>query len=150
MKRYPIRVAKYAAYLVVLFFVIYVMLMAFGSAAPMEVLWSTSQGYMMIGAVVVFALMYPFFGFTKKRLTFNAAERVEDVERIMGLCGFERVEADIHGSDDMVFAATTTSKRLLMMYEDRIEITTVDGLSSIEGNRKEVVRAAFRMGTYIG
>ena len=50
----------------------------------------------------------------------------------------------------MLFEATSTAKKLTMMWEDQVEITTdADGVSYIEGNRKEVVRAAFRMGTYI-
>lgn len=150
MKRYPIRAAKYAVYLIILFFILFAMLRAFGSASPIDVLWSTSRGLMFLGVVVIFALLYPFFGFTRKRLTFNAASRAEDVERIMAMCGFKRIDAENHGADHMLFEATSTAKKLTMMWEDQVEITTdADGDSYIEGNRKEVVRAAFRMGTYI-
>lgn len=150
MKRYPIRAAKYAVYLIILFFILFALLRAFGSASPIDVLWSTSRGLMFLGVVVIFALLYPFFGFTRKRLTFNAALRAEDVERIMAMCGFKRIDAENHGADHMLFEATSTAKKLTMMWEDQVEITTdADGVSYIEGNRKEVVRAAFRMGTYI-
>lgn len=149
MKRYPIRAAKYAVYLIILFFILFALLRAFGSASSMSVLWTTSRGLMFLGVVIVFALLYPFFGFTRKRLTFDAASRVEDVERVMAMCGFKRIEADSYGADDMLFQADTTAKKVTMMWEDKVEITTVDGISYIEGNRKEVVRAAFRMGTYI-
>lgn len=150
MKRYPIRAAKYAVYLIILFFVLFALLRAFGSASPMSVLWSTSRGFLFLGVVVVFALLYPFFGFTRKRLTFNAASRVEDVERVMAMCGFKRIDPQNHGAGDMLFAAASTAKKVAMMWEDKVEITTDgDGVSYIEGNRKEVVRAAFRMGTYI-
>ena len=150
MKRYPIRAAKYAVYLIILFFILFALLRAFGSASPIDVLWSTSRGLMFLGVVVIFALLYPFFGFTRKRLTFNAASRAEDVERIMAMCGFKRIDAENHGADHMLVEATSTAKKLTMMWEDQVEITTdADGVSYIEGNRKEVVRAAFRMGTYI-
>ena len=150
MKRYPIRAAKYAVYLIILFFILFALLRAFGSASHIDVLWSTSRGLMFLGVVVIFALLYPFFGFTRNRLTFNAASRAVDVERIMAMCGFKRIDADNHGADHMLFEATSTAKKLTMMWEDQVEITTdADGVSYIEGNRKEVVRAAFRMGTYI-
>lgn len=150
MKRYPIRAAKYAVYLIILFFILFALLRAFGSASPMNVLWTTSRGLMFLGVVVVFALLYPFFGFARKRLTFDAASRVEDVERVMAMCGFQRIEADTHSANDMLFAATSTAKKAAMMWEDKVEIVTdADGISYIEGNRKEIVRAAFRMGTYI-
>ncbi len=150
MKRYPIRAAKYAVYLIILFFILFALLRAFGSASPMSVLWTTSRGLMFLGVVVVFALLYPFFGFTRKRLTFNAAERADDVERIMAMCGFKRIGSETRPADDMLFEAASTAKKVAMMWEDQVRITTdADGVSFIEGNRKEVVRAAFRMGTYI-
>ena len=150
MKRYPIRAAKYAVYLIILFFILFAVMRAVGSSSPMSVLWTTSRGLMFLGVVIVFALLYPFFGFTRKRLTFDAASRVEDVERVMAMCGFKRVEAETHGANDMVFEANSKAKKVTMMWEDRIEITTdAGGVSYIEGNRKEAVRAAFRMGTYI-
>lgn len=150
MKRYPIRAAKYAVYLIILFFILFGVMRAVGSASPIDVLWTSSRGLMFLGVVVVFALLYPFFGFTRKRLTFNAAAKVDDVERIMAMCGFKRVEADGFGADHMLFEAVTTGKKVLMMWEDRMEIITDErGASWIEGNRKEAVRAAFRMGTYI-
>ena len=151
MNRYPIRAAKYALYLIVLFFVLFALMRALGyGAASLDILWTTSRGWLFLGVVVVFALLYPFFGFTRRRLTFNAASRVEDVERVMAQCGFRRIEADTHGADDSLFAAASTGKKVTMMWEDRIEITTdANGISYIEGNRKEAVRAAFRLGTFI-
>lgn len=150
MKRYPIRAAKYAVYLIILFFILFALLRAFGSASPVSVLWTTSRGLMFLGVVVIFALLYPFFGFTRKRLTFDAAKRVEDVERVMAMCGFRRIDAENHGAGDMLFQAESTAKKIAMMWEDKVEITTdSNGISYIEGNRKEVVRAAFRIGTYI-
>lgn len=150
MKRYPIRAAKYAVYLTLLFFILFALMRAFGSSSSMSILWTTSRGLMFLGVVIVFALLYPFFGFTKKRLTFNAASRVDDVERVMAMCGFKRIETETRGPGDMLFAAASTAKKVILMWEDQIEITTdADGISYIEGNRKEAVRAAFRMGTYI-
>lgn len=150
MKRYPIRAAKYAVYLIILFFILFALMRAFGSASSIDILWTTSRGWMFLVVVVIFALLYPFFGFTQKRLSFNAASRAEDVERIMAMCGFKRIDAENHGADRMLFEAASTAKKITMMWEDKIEIITdADGASFISGNRKEVVRAAFRMGTYI-
>lgn len=148
MKRYPIRAAKYAVYLILLFFVLLGILQLVGSSTSLTVLWAQPmRGMMLLGAVVVFALLYPFFGFTKKRLTFDASQRREDVDRVMAMCGFKPAEGAT--PEHLVFEAMAMSKRVTMMFEDKIEINTTDGVSYMEGNRKEVVRAYFRMGTYI-
>lgn len=99
-------------------------------------------------AILAFSLLYPFFGYTKKRLTFSAADKVAEVEKIMTMCGFIRTSGDAR---NMEFRAATQSKRWMLMFEDRIVVRTdMDGVSEIEGIRKEVVKAYFRMGTYIG
>lgn len=150
MKRYGIRAAKYAVFLVLLFVVMFTVMRAVGSGVTWEALWHSSRRWMMIGAVVFFALLYPFFGYTRRRLTFRAAERADEVERVMGMCGFRRIDAEHYGDDRMLFQADSVVKRISLMGEDRIEITTgADGGSYIEGNRKEVVKAAFRLGTYM-
>ncbi|MCH5305524.1 MAG: hypothetical protein J1E79_03500 [Rikenella sp.] len=150
MHRYGIRAMKYALFLVILFFVLFGVMRAFGSVASWDLIWHSERKWMLLGAVVFFALLYPFFGYTRRRLTFRADKRAAEVERVMEMCGFRRIETDTHGPDAMLFEAEGAVKRAALMWEDRIEITTdPEGASYIEGNRKEVVKAAFRLGTYI-
>lgn len=152
MKRYPIRAAKYILYFVILFMILFGFLQLVGyTSLSMESLVTSYRGLMLVGVILVFSLLYPFFGFTKRRLTFDAAKRAEDVTNIMAMCGFKRIPSeDDPENKHMIFEAASTGKRVAMMFEDKIEITTdADGASYIEGHRKEVVRAYFRMGTYI-
>lgn len=145
--RYLIRAAKYAVQLVVLFVVLFFLMKVFSGS---QIGWETflsSRGVLISVVIVVFALLYPFFGFAKKTLTFNAELKVSEIENVMKLCGFTRIKGD--DGQQMLFRAETQSKRLMMLYEDVITITTLDGVSVIEGNRKEVFRCYFRMGTFI-
>lgn len=147
MNRYPIRVAKYIVYLSVLFLIIFSFMNAVGGTkVPLDTMFTSSRGLWMFVVVFVFALLYPFFGFVKKTLTFDAAQRVEDTERVMLMCGYKRISGE---ADALVFRADSSMKRLLLMYEDTITITTVDGLTTMAGPRKEVVKASFRMTTFV-
>lgn len=150
MKRYWIRAVKYALFLMILFVGLYGLMQVFGMGVSLETILSSDRWWKFVAVVVGFALVYPFLGYVRRRLTFRAADRVEDVERVMGMCGFRRVEAEEDGSNRMVFRAEGAMKRASLMWEDRIVITSDGvGASWIEGNRKEAVRAAYRMGTFI-
>lgn len=147
MNRYPIRAAKYAVQLIVLFFVLFLLMNAFSTVKVGFDIFFSQRGILICVVIVVFALLYPFFGFAKKSLTFNAEQKASEVENVMKMCGFTRI--DQGQSDKMLFKAETQTKRLMMLYEDVITITTTDGVSVIDGHRKEVFRCYFRMGTYI-
>lgn len=148
MNRYGIRAAKYVLQLTILFVVFYSVLNLVGySKSPISLLWQTNAGGMMIGIIIFFALIQPFLGYTKKTLVFDANQRKEDVDRVMGMCGYIKVSET---ADQMIFRGSTTSKRLMHMFEEAITITTIDGLSVMQGPRKEVVKIYFRMGTFIG
>ncbi|MEG0724673.1 MAG: hypothetical protein RR485_01375 [Mucinivorans sp.] len=150
MKKYPIRAAKYVVYLAILFVLIFALMNALGGVeVPFSTLFTTTRGWMVLLVVVVFALFYPFFGFTSKTLTFDAAKKTEEVVNVMTMCGYTQLDERESYPSRMTFRAEGKLKRMMLMYEDQIEITTVDGLSKISGPRKEVVKAAFRMGTFI-
>lgn len=147
-KTYLRRAGKYVIYLAVLLVLIFTImdLLNLSKVPLMEVLKSERSLY-LFAVVVIFALLQPFMGYVKKRLTFDARKNVEEVERVMGLCGYVRVE-DVDGA--MVFRVQGAIKRLTLVYEDAIVITTdSDDLSLMSGPRKEVVKAAFRMTTFV-
>lgn len=147
MNRYIIRASKYALQLVILFFVIYLLMSLLSvNSVGLDVLLG-SKGLWILGVIIIFSLLYPFFGFTTKTLNFNATENVEKVENVMEMCGFKRVESD--NDNYMIFRADSIAKRISMMYEDKLIIKTQNNISTIEGNRKETFKASFRMGTYI-
>lgn len=148
MKRYPIRVAKYVLQLTVLFIVFFSVLhfAGYGNTTLTEI-FSSQRGLLMLGVIIVFALLQPFFGYTKKRLLFDVDKRSEDLDRVLAMCGYAKV-----GEQDGVktYRAITFSKKLILMFEDEITVTTVDEISEMAGPRKEIVKAYFRMNTFIG
>ncbi|MEG1608050.1 MAG: hypothetical protein RR931_04630 [Mucinivorans sp.] len=147
MKLYLIRVVKYILQLVVLFFVMYGLLLAFGSSeVPLSEMFASYRGYVLVGAVLFFAILQPFFGFTTKALTFDASNRTEELDRVMNMCGYKRVGGT---PQSLVYRAEGLPKKLATMWEDQVTVTTSDGLSLMNGPRKEVVKAVFRTGTYI-
>ena len=146
MKRYPIRVLKYAIQLTVLLLIIFILMRALGQTTMQVQDMATSRGLMMLAAVVFFALIYPFFGFAKRTLTFDASKNVETVDKALNIGGFKRIDDD---PANLVYQAGTPTKRLLMMYEDTITVKTEDGISVIEGMRKDVVKAYLRMDIYL-
>ena len=146
MKRYPIRVIKYAIQLLILLILIFIIMKALGYASlPVQSLIN-SRGLMLLAIVVFFALFYPFFGFVKRPLSFDASKNLEAVDKALNMGGFKRVNDDLN---NIIYQANTPLKRLFMMYEDNITIKTEDGVSVIEGMRKDVVKAYLRMDIYL-
>lgn len=149
MERYAIRAAKYAVYLVILLVVLLsVMNLIQSGGLPLDEMLFSTRGLMLLAVVVVFALIYPFFGFTKRTLTFDASKKVDDVKNVMSMCGFAPTADST--AEVQKFRAVAKSKKMVLMYEDEIVIATVNGLSTINGARREVVKASFRFSTYIG
>ncbi len=148
MKQYIRRAVKYVIYFTLLALGVFALLNVTGySTTTLPQLVQSSRGWSLWAVIGGFSLVYPLIGFARRRLSFNAGARIEDVERIMGMCGFKKISGD---GDRMIFRARSWVKRLSMVFEDRLEITTDGrGASYISGHRGEVVRAAFRMGTYI-
>lgn len=148
MNTYLARAGKYAAFLVLLFFVILMFMDAIGyTRVPVREMFTGRRSMVLLGVVIFFALLYPFMGFTKRRLTFNAVDRQAEALQVMALCGYQLKPGST--PELMVFETVSKVKKFVLFYEGPVTITTTDGISYIEGNRKEVVRAYFRMGTYI-
>ncbi|MFI3294474.1 MAG: hypothetical protein R3Y19_00460 [Rikenellaceae bacterium] len=145
MKRYLIRFLKYIVYFVLLLGAMLLIMNSFGDTISFEA-YKGERGLMLIGAIIFFSLIYPFIGFTRKTLTVNASNRVEEVERILAMCGYKRVNAD---NENMEFEGASFSKKLITMWEDKVTITTQDGVSVIVGSRKEIVKIAYRITSYL-
>lgn len=147
-KTYIRRAGKYVIYLTVLLVLIFtIMDLLKLSEVPFTEVIKSERAIYLLAVVVVFALLQPFMGYVKKRLTFDARKNVEEVERIMTMCGYTRI-ADVDGA--MVFRINSVIKRVALVYEDAITISTdSDDLSTMIGPRKEVVKAAFRMTTFV-
>lgn len=151
MKRYPIRAAKYLVYLVALFVIMYVVMMSAGATAIrpelLGIFFASTQGLLLIGAVILLSLLYPFFGFDKRTLVFSVDEQYDNVIKVMELCGY-KLEKEEDGR--MIFKSTNQVKRLISLYEDRVEIDKTGEFGAvISGPRKEVVKMVYRFSTFI-
>lgn len=149
LSTYFIRAGKYIIQFIILLFVM-ISLMSLLSKNPTSNMFETlftTRGLLLWGVVLLFSLTYPFFGFVKRTLTFDATKHAQDVDKVMEMCGFVKL-SDADGVT--IYRAKNVTKKLVMLYEDKITITTVDGLSTIEGFRKEVVKASMRFNTFIG
>lgn len=148
MKTYFVRAGKYLIFLTVLLFAIYYLMnMLGGVAMPVEGLFESSRGYLVIAILLFFAAVHPYMGYVKRSLVFDASKKVDEVVNVMSMCGYTRTNAG--DATSMTFRATTKTKRMIMLGEDEISITTTNELSTMSGPRKEVVRASFRFTTFI-
>lgn len=148
MKTYIIRAAKYAIYLILLLVIIFTLMNSLTkNQTSFADLFTTSRGIYMAFVVLIFAAIYPMMGYVKRTLVFDASQKVDEVVNVMSLSGYARTDAGDAAA--MTFRAVGKMKRLSLMGEDQITITTTEGLSTIAGPRKEVVRVSFRFTTFI-
>lgn len=149
LSTYFIRVGKYVVQLAVLLFLMIGLMNIFngGNQNNFEV-FTQNSSYLLWCVVGVFSLAYPFFGFAKKTLTFDVAKNIEEVDKVLEMNGFVKISDN---ENVTTYQAKSVLKKFMMMYEDKITITTdQDNVSVIEGARKEVVKATMRFNTFIG
>ena len=149
MKKYIIRTLKYILQFIVMFFVLFTILHLTGyikNEIDYHQVFVSTNGVLLVCFVLIFALAYPKFGFIKRTLTFNALLHKDEIVNIMQMCGYELVNSD---ETTMTFRARGVIKKTTLLFEDEIVISTIDSLSTIEGPRKEAVKASFRFETYI-
>lgn len=151
--RYLIRAVKYLLLLSVLY-VALVWAMYLIGAEPQIDPWlqieahlRSDAGRKMVVVFVVLAALYPRFGFMRKRIEGYAPER--DSERLtnaMAVYGYKLAERR-EGVE--VYRAEGVAKRFTLMWEDRIEVRTVDGALEMRGIRRMVARIAYQLEAYI-
>ncbi len=140
------RFIKYIIYLVVVACIIYLIMSQFYTNIDIDQLIS-SRGLWMVAVVIFFSAVQPFFGYSSKLLTCDAQKHNEQVVNVMAMCRYKLVE---NRDGIMTFRANSTFHRLTLLGEDTITIDNrEDGLSTMRGPRREVVKAAFRIGTYV-
>lgn len=146
MERYPIRVVKYFVYLTVLLSVVLGIFYLIDANSISFNEMKTTRGLLMFGVIFILVLLHPVMGYVKKTLVFDANQKGDEVDKVMNMCGYTKI---LDTPQTKQYRATTLFKRLNHMFEDQITITTADEVSIMTGPRKDVVRAYFRMGTFI-
>ena len=105
------------------------------------------MGRVMVVAFVVLAALYPLFGFMRMRIEAMDLER-DGVRLInaMQVYGYRLVE-EVDGVK--VFRADSFLGRLAAMWEDRIEVSVVDGVVELRGLRRTVARVGYQLRAYM-
>lgn len=107
----------------------------------------TQRGHYMIVGFVTLAAFYPLFGYMRSRV--DDCHIVEDRVRIdnaMRLFGFRIVE---ESAECLVYRAEGIIHRLSLVFEDRIEVHSVEGGVELRGVRRAVARVALQLKAYI-
>lgn len=147
------RAAGYFVKLIVLVAVLYLLLFVTGTARVsagyfLGELFATPRGLMLIGALAVLSACYPIFGYVSRRMQ---ADLKEDRMRIVSAFhadGFI-LEKEQEG-EWMTFRAGGLFRRIWLTFDDRVTVRSCgEGRVEIEGLRKTVVTAQFRINTYM-
>lgn len=149
MKTYLIRSLKYLLWLVILFVAIFTIMSLTGTSreGALSEIFTTRRGVMMLCMIVVLALLYPRFGFTRRDVRANMPADRDTLIETFRESGFA-LRDETPGR--MVFRAATGFKRLMLLWEDTITVESDDKYIALEGIRKEVVRLEFRLKPRLG
>lgn len=151
MKSYLIRSAKYFVALCVLCMAIVALNLATGfSVLTLDeylfVMLHTPRGLLMAAAIVVLALFYPKFGFGARKVAGDVEEERQQILNALRATGFS-----LRGEEEgvMTFRADNLLKRAAMLWEDEIKVSQYGQWIVLEGNRRGVVRAQYRLASYM-
>lgn len=151
--RYVIRAVKYLIYLGVLLSAFLWLLTTIDPNIKMSA-WDyavykfgTTDGYLMLGALVLLAALYPLFGYMRKVV--DKCDVEVDKLRInnaMNLYGFHYVgcKDGVH-----IYRATGILRRLMLRFDDRIELRQVGSSVEFYGMRSQVARVVFQLQGYL-
>ena len=144
MKTHIVRAVKYLIWLALLFTLVFALMISTGTSRvgageALHELFGSSRGMLMIATIVVLALLYPRFGFTRRSVRADLKADRERILQTLHTSGYSLV-AESEGT--MIFRASSPLKRALLLWDDGESIT-------LDGIRKEVVRAEFRLKSFL-
>ena len=151
-KTYIVRALKYLVWLVLLFMLVFTLMALTGTSRAgagdlFAELFGTSRGAVMIAVIVVLALLYPRFGFTRRTLRASLAA---DRDLIVGVFAGNGFAPVAESGSEIRFRAASPPKRALLLWEDTITVTAAGDTIVIDGIRKEAVKAEFRLRSQLG
>ena len=149
--RYFVRSLKYFCALCVLLAVIMAFNLGTGIASltfeeTLYVMFHTPRGALLPVAVVVLAAFYPKFGFLKRRIEGDVVKHRTQIVNAMLAAGYSlRSEAE----GVMHFRTDSPVQRIATLFGDEVTVRQEDGCILLEGSRRGVARAAYRLDAYI-
>lgn len=150
MKRYIIRSVKYFLALCVLYAALMWLMHATGQTVLTlrdtgAILFCTSRGWLMLGAMVALAAVYPRLSFLTRRVEGDIADNREQIIAAFEASGYSLASE----SDSRLTFRADGLRRLLLLYEDEVTVEQYGQWVCLTGIRRSVVRVAMRMESYI-
>jgi len=148
---YFLRSLKYFVALCVLCAALMALMFVTGTSAltPQEtfyVMFHSQRFVVLLGALVVLAALYPRFGFVQRKVEGDMETHRTRIVNAFKSAGFSLLsEAD----GVMTFRADGFLHRLGLLCEDRITVSQYGQWIVLDGIRRGVVRAAYRLDSYI-
>ncbi|MFA5848740.1 MAG: hypothetical protein WC833_02565 [Bacteroidales bacterium] len=140
IKKYLIRVVKYAISLTIIFFIL-IAIMAITSKQGLhyENFFRPGTGGQMLVFLVVISFVYPLFGYVKKKVYLNRSftEDKEKIKEIIINCRFILVSED---ATTITFRPSSKFVRAMRMFEDSVVLDFSDNPITLNGLRKDVYR----------
>ena len=105
------------------------------------------RGLLLPAVIVLLSLFYyPRFGFIVRDVEGDVEEHRQQIVNALRNSGFE-----LRGEEDgvLIFRAGTLWRRLLMLGEDEIRVSQYGQWIRLEGIRRGVARAAYRLESFI-
>ncbi|MBQ1253409.1 MAG: hypothetical protein IIY05_03600 [Alistipes sp.] len=104
---------------------------------------ATQRGQLLVAAVVVLSAAYPWFGFVVRRMKWNMATDADELIAMFAAAGFS-LKSQAEGR--MVFKATNILDRIVMLFEDEIEVEQQGEEIVVSGIRRGVAKIVYRLG----
>ncbi len=141
-QRYFIRAIKYLVYMVVFLF-LFVSVFAVMSKEQWsyDVLFRADTKWQMAGFLFFFSVIYPLFGYIKKKVYINGPFE-NDREKIIQVFLNTNFVLVSSSENELVFHHKSPFIRLMRMYEDAIVVNFSENPITLDGQRKDVYRLA--------
>ena len=149
--RYTVRAVKYFIKLLILLTAIFALMVLSGTTAfTVEGFFSefftSTRGKIFSAVIIVWCALYPKVEYISR---FIPGIDVQN-NRPQIISAFESAGMRLESRSDnaLVFRAATAARRAVQMWEDGVTVTSADGGIIIEGNRRAIAEAEFRIKLY--
>lgn len=142
-KKYFSRAGKYFIYLILMLVIIIGIFTLTSKAQDFryENLFRPGTGGQMLLFLVAISLIYPLFGFTRKKVYINRSY-AEEKEKIKEIFFNNRYVVVSEEQNRVEFRHSSTFVRFMRMFEDTIVIDGSDNPIVLEGPRRDLLRFA--------
>ncbi len=144
--RYAIRSLKYLFTLVFVFALVMFFMNFAGSVklTPEEqmALFMANNGALKIALLIVLAAIYPMFGYIKRDVEGDIVKYKAQILVAMEGSGFSLQEEH---DGEMIFKANTIFRRVAFLFEDEVKVSQRGEYIHIEGIRRGVAYATYRL-----